>query len=54
LTAAINIEEICENVELRNAIAEMVDIQRSGMGVAIKALPLVDDLIGRVTCNVLV
>jgi hypothetical protein len=47
LTATFDIDEICENVELRNAFAEMVDIQRDGIGVAVFILSLVEDLIGR-------
>jgi hypothetical protein len=47
LTAAFDIEEICENVELRNAFAEMVDIQRDGIGAEVDILPMVSELITR-------
>jgi hypothetical protein len=47
LTATFDIMAICENIELRNAFAEMVDIQSDGIGVAIEVLPMVDDLIAR-------
>lgn len=49
LTATFDIGEICENIQLRNAFAEMVDIQRDGLGVQIDLLPMVDDLITQLT-----
>lgn len=49
LTAGFDIPEICENVELRNAFAEMVAIQRDGIGVGVDILPIVDDLSVRLT-----
>ena len=49
LTATFDIGEICKNIELRNAFAEMVDIQRDGLGVEIDVLPMVDELIMQLT-----
>jgi hypothetical protein len=48
LQATFEIHEICENIELRNAVAEMLDIQKDGISVGVAILPMVDDLIALV------
>jgi len=47
LTATFDIDAICQNIELRNAFAEMVDIQSDGVGTGKDVIPLVEDLSSR-------
>lgn len=47
LAATFVFDQLCGDVELRNAFAEMVDIQVDGYGTALSTLPLVDQVMVR-------
>ena len=44
VSVTFGIAEICDNIELRNAFVEMIDIQHDGRNLANRALTSVDDL----------
>jgi len=51
LSATFDIAELCENIEIRNAFVEMIDIQRDGKSAAGRALTQVNDLIALLDAN---
>jgi len=51
LSATFDVAELCENIEVRNAFVEMIDIQRDGKAAAGRSLAQVNDLIELLDAN---